>query len=46
MKFGDKISTCECCDKEKTYLQYSRYFIGWICEHCWESVAESVISGE
>lgn len=45
-KFGDKIGECECCDKENAPLQYSGYFCGEICESCWESIAESVISGE
>ncbi|AYP68807.1 hypothetical protein BpsM61_00033 [Bacillus phage vB_BpsM-61] len=46
MDYGDKVGECECCDREGTPIQYSRYFIGWLCENCWESIAESVISGE
>lgn len=46
MNFGDKIETCDCCEKENVPLQYSGYFVGWICEDCWERIAESVISGE
>jgi hypothetical protein len=44
-KFGDKHGHCECCEIEGD-LQYSYYFNGWLCEKCWDSIAESVISGE
>ncbi|MEG7335659.1 hypothetical protein [Bacillus sp. 0102A] len=46
MKFGDKTGKCECCDVEEVPLQYSRYFIGYLCAECWDRIAESVISGE
>ena len=42
----DKIGKCECCDIEEVPIQYSRYFIGYLCAECWERIAESVISGE
>jgi hypothetical protein len=44
--FGDKIGQCECCEKENEPLQYSFWQHGYICEDCWEMIAESVISGE
>lgn len=45
MQFGDKNGTCECYDKEVQDNTVD-IFSGWICENCWERIAESVISGE
>jgi recombinational DNA repair protein (RecF pathway) len=46
MGYGDKKGICECCDDEDVQVQYSHYSNGWLCEHCWEAIAERVLSGE
>jgi len=42
MKYGDKIGTCEVCERENAPLQYSWWVFGWICEWCWEFIGEYI----
>lgn len=39
----EKLGICDCCDKVKTHIQYSPRTKQWLCDSCYENLADSLL---